>query len=96
MARPKTEADPETLAKALDLLAAGDPDGACKLSGLSLRTLYRRRDEAAEKATSTPSSPTSDVVQLPQGGAVSTRPDVLELCRRILKARNPDALTELD
>lgn len=33
---------------------------------------------------------------LPQGGAVSGRPDLLVLVRRILKARDPSALGELD
>jgi len=82
--RPKKPAD--VVAEGLGMIAGGaTPDEAAdqlKAAGRSVSSRTLRR--AAEG------------LPLPPGGAVSPRPDLLELVRRILEARYPAALTELD
>lgn len=52
---------------------------------------------AARAETPAPPAPSAPPrVSLPQGGSVSARPDLLALVRRILAARDPGALDELD
>ncbi len=55
-----------------------------------------RKASRARSRAPAPPAPGSPAAELPQGGAVSTRPDLLELVRRILDARNAGARAELD
>jgi hypothetical protein len=85
-------------------------EAAARVGGISGNTVRRARDAAAKAAEAgtvptavppprprpTPRSEPSPVVELPQGGSVSMRPDTLVLVRRILLARDPSALDELD
>ena len=76
---------------------------AAKAKGIGARTLRRAKAATPRGASGAPKAPPSGShvgaigkVELPQGGAVSGRPDLLELVRRILDARNGAARAELD
>lgn len=86
--------------KAVDRWAAGDEAGAEKLSGLKSRQLRNRLGPPGQghaTKVAAPSPTVAPVVPLPQGGAAtSTKPDLLELLRRIGRARNAAAWAEVE
>lgn len=76
---------------------------AAKKAGVSRSAVHAHKARKAAPASKrTPSkaparvAPATSAVELPQGGAVSMVPDLLELVRRILDARYAPARAELD
>ena len=108
--RPPSEASKISIG--LALLDAGEKERAVEESGLSLATLYRAKasrvasPSSAAPAVAPPFSPPPgatirvaghrQVTQAPPQGGQVAPPDLLVLVRRILAARNPAALAELD
>lgn len=91
--------------KAVDRWAAGDEAEAERLSGLKSRQLRNRlgppgqghATKVAAPPAPAPAPTVATVAPLPQGGAAtSTKPDLLELLRRIGRARNAAAWAEVE